>query len=290
MAGAQRGLALSTRLVGISASSGGRTPPRAWWALGDGVRQVPVRLARTRIQLLRGDVDAGNDVLAHLTSEKEWVLWSRMLSVDATGLTALRDREGPARDAWRAFCATKKSAAVDSARPSGACSSPGMPHSGGRCRDGDEVICQRAPLGLEFPYHGDPYSTCSRCSTARSPSSAPAGINATKENYASFVGYWGDAAWDTDAVVRARQKLETAGGASAPPGLVKQSAGNDWGRSALFVSRFDAAEPTESRRARIQVALLHCPGRSRWTDHHLLELPVDLLESVSLILFCTHSK
>jgi hypothetical protein len=38
-----------------------------------------------------------------------------------------------------------------------------------------------------------------------------------RESYSAFVGYWGEAAWDLDAVSRARAKIETLGAAEAAP-------------------------------------------------------------------------
>ena len=39
--------------------------------------------------------------------------------------------------------------------------------------------------------------------------------DAARDNYAAFIRYWGDAAWDLDAIKRARQKLEALGRAGA---------------------------------------------------------------------------
>jgi hypothetical protein len=38
-----------------------------------------------------------------------------------------------------------------------------------------------------------------------------------RSNYLRFLDYWGDAAWDLDAVTRARQKIEALGDVPAPP-------------------------------------------------------------------------
>jgi tetratricopeptide (TPR) repeat protein len=224
MAGArQRGLALSSRLVEYLCQLGRADAAEGVverWVTESG--DVPVRLARARIQLLRGDVDAGNDVLAHLTSEKEWVLWSRTLSLDTVELTALAElAQDRPRDALaRLLRDEKERAAVNVSAAERRTFLAG--YAAFQAGDAETAIASFGAVrhglyGLEFPYHGDPVLYVQSL-FYRAESQLGTGQQAVaKENYAAFVGYWGEAAWDLDAVTRARQKLEALGGAVAPP-------------------------------------------------------------------------
>jgi hypothetical protein len=40
---------------------------------------------------------------------------------------------------------------------------------------------------------------------------------AARASYETFLGYWGEATWELEAVERAQRKLEALGGALAPP-------------------------------------------------------------------------
>ena len=224
MAGSQhRGLELSSRLVEYLCQLGRADAAEGVverWVTEFG--EVPVRLARTRIQLLRGDVDAGNDVLAHLTSEKEWLLWSRTLSLDTTELIALaeiaQEKQG---DALARLLRDEKERAVVNVS-AGERRSFLAGYAAFQSGDAETAMRSfghvRARLyGLEFPYHGDPVLYVQSLFYRAESQLASGQHAAAKENYTAFIAHWGEAAWDLDAVTRARQKLETLGEASAPP-------------------------------------------------------------------------
>ena len=224
MAGSQhRGLEMSSRLVEYLCQLGRADAAEGVverWVTEFG--DVPVRLARARIQLLRGDVDAGNDVLAHLSSEKEWVLWSRTLSLDTTELMALAEiAQEKQHDALaRLLRDEKERAAVNVSAAERRTFLAGY----AAFQSGDAETAMRSfahvrerLYGLEFPYHGDPVLYVQSLFYRAESQLASGQPTAAKENYMAFVGHWGDGAWDLDAVTRARQKLETLGGASAPP-------------------------------------------------------------------------
>jgi hypothetical protein len=184
--------------------------------------EVPVRLARARIQLLRGDIDAGTDVLAHLASEKEWVLWSRRLSLDATELMALGElaQEQSAGALERLQRDQKERAATDvSAAERRTFLTGYAAFQAGNAETAmtSFAAVRRRLYGLEFPYHGDPVLYVQSLFYMAESQLASGQHEAARENYAAFLGYWSDAAWDLDAISRARQKLEALGGASAPP-------------------------------------------------------------------------
>jgi hypothetical protein len=75
---------------------------------------------------------------------------------------------------------------------------------------------RRAMYGLEFPYHGDPVLYVQSYFYRAEAQLAGGQHDAARDNYAAFIRYWGDAAWDLDAITRAREKLKALGGAGAP--------------------------------------------------------------------------
>jgi hypothetical protein len=161
-------------------------------------------------------------VLSHLATEKEWVLWSRALSLDATELTALSEiaQEKQKEALARLLRDQKERAAVGA----GAAERRTFLAGYAAFQSGDAETAdlafgevKRGFYGLEFPYHGDPVLYV-QSFFYRGESQLAAGNHAAaKESYAAFMGYWGEAAWDLDAITRARQKLEALGGAVATP-------------------------------------------------------------------------
>lgn len=220
-----RGLALSSRLVDELCQLGRADAAEGVverWITGFG--DVPVRLARARIQLAHGSFDAANDVLARLASEKEWVLWSRRLSVDVTGLGALTEiAEEKQPDALaRLERDAKERTAVGAGAAERRAFLAGYAafQSGQAERAMKEFANTRKNLyGLEFPYHGDPVLYVQSFFYRGEAQLASGQHDAAKDSYATFIRYWGEAAWDLDAITRARQKLVTLGGtAAAAPG------------------------------------------------------------------------
>jgi hypothetical protein len=71
--------------------------------------------------------------------------------------------------------------------------------------------------GLEFPGHGDPVLYIQSLFFLAESDLARGGHAAARGSYEAFLGYWGEAAWDLEAVTRARKKIEALGETSAPP-------------------------------------------------------------------------
>lgn len=224
LAGARRrGLALSSRLVEYLCQLGRADAAEGVverWVTEFG--DVPVRLARARIQLLRGDLDAGNDVLTHLTSEKEWVLWSRALSIDAVELLALADlAQDKPHDATARLLRDEKERALPDVGAAGRRTFLAG-YAAFQAGDAESAMSAFARVrqrlfGLEFPSHGDPVLYVQSL-FYRGEAQLASGKNAAaKESYASFLSYWDEAAWALDAVTRAGQKVEALSGAAAPP-------------------------------------------------------------------------
>jgi tetratricopeptide (TPR) repeat protein len=218
----RRGLALASALVDalcqLGRADAAESVVERWITeFGD----TPVRIARARIQLAHGNVDAANDVLARLTSEKDWVLWSRRLSLDITELGALTDIvEDKQAQALSRFQADEKERA-----PVGAWAAGRRKFFIGYAafQSGQAEAATKAfaevrthMWGLEFPYHGDPVLFVQSYFYRAEAQLASGQRDAARESYAAFIRYWGDAAWDLDAIKRARQKVEALGGAAAP--------------------------------------------------------------------------
>jgi hypothetical protein len=161
-------------------------------------------------------------VIAHLTSEKEWVLWSRMLSIDVNELMALAElAQDKPRDAMtRLLRDEKERAAVNVSAAERRTFLAG--YAAFQAGDAETAMrsfagARHGLYGLEFPYHGDPVLYVQSLFYRAESQLAVGQHESAKENYAAFVTYWGDAAWDLDAVTRARQKLEALGETVVPP-------------------------------------------------------------------------
>jgi tetratricopeptide (TPR) repeat protein len=216
-----RGLALSVRLVDTLCQLGRADAAEGVverWITEFG--DVPVRIARARIQLAQGHVDAANDVLTRLSQEKEWVLWSRQLSIDITELAALTEiaEEKQPQAVARLVADAKVRAAV----AAGALERREflIAYAAFQSGDAERAITAFAGVrqhmyGLEFPYHGDAVLLVQSYFYRAEAQLAAGQREAARENYAAFIRYWGEAAWDLDAVARARTKLQALGGAAA---------------------------------------------------------------------------
>ena len=224
LAGSQRrGVGLAARLVEYLCQLGQADAAEGVverWITGFG--EVPVRLARARIQVLQGDFESANEVLTHVTTEKQWVLWSRMLSLDVTELAALaeigRERATQAlvmlNDPQKEPSATGAGSRERRAFLSG--------YAAFEAGDAESAAASFAAVrarlfGLEFPYHGDPVLHVQALFFLGESELARGNRDAARESYESFLSYWEEAAWDLEAVARSRQKLEALGVAGAVP-------------------------------------------------------------------------
>jgi len=219
----RRGLTMASQLVGYLCQLGQGDAAEGVverWVTGFG--EVPVRLARSRIQVLRGDFDSANDVLTHVTSEKEWVLWSRMLSLDVTELAALAEigQERQSHALAMLNDAAKTVSFGAGSRERRAFLSGYAAFQAGDAEAAATAFGEvRARLfSVEFPYHGDPVLHVQALYFLAESELARGDHRAARENYEAFMSYWGEAAWDLEAVARARQKLETLSATDTPSG------------------------------------------------------------------------
>ncbi len=217
-----RGLSLSLRLVEYLCQLGQADAAEnvvERWLTGSG--EVPVRIARARIQILRGDLESAKTVVDSLFADGEWLYWARTMQVDVPELTALTDiglqRQ---KDALALLAADSTAAAVNAggaARRSfltgyAAFETGDAERAAAALSDVRSRIC-----GPEFPYHGDPVLYVQAAFFLAEAELARGNQEAAQAGYQQFIDSWGDAAWDLEAVARARRKMEALGAIVAPP-------------------------------------------------------------------------
>jgi tetratricopeptide (TPR) repeat protein len=219
----RRGLCIASRLVEYLCQLGQVDAAEGVverWVTGFG--DVPVRLARSRIQVLQGDFESSNEVLTHVTTEKEWVLWSRTLSLDVTELAALAEvgQERQAHALAMLTDANKAAVAVGAGsleRRAFLAGYAAFQTGDAEAAAADFTDVRRRLFGLEFPYHGDPVLYVQSLYFLAESELARGNRDAAREHYEGFLSHWGEAAWDLEAVARSRRKLEALGGPGVPP-------------------------------------------------------------------------
>ncbi|HEU4365668.1 MAG TPA: hypothetical protein VFT13_09415 [Candidatus Krumholzibacteria bacterium] len=216
-----RGLTLSLRLVEYLCQLGQADNAEnvvERWVTGFG--EVPVRLTRARIQILRGDFGSADTVIEAL-SEKDWVLWARVLSLDVTELNALSEiGQQRQKEALALLSAASTPTAV--AAGAGARRTFIAGYAAFESGDAESAAAAfarvRAGLyGPEFPYHGDPVLFVQSMFFLAESDLARGNRVSAETSYGAFIAYWGNASWDLEAVSRARKKMEALGGMEAPP-------------------------------------------------------------------------
>ncbi|HXV13074.1 MAG TPA: tetratricopeptide repeat protein [Candidatus Krumholzibacteria bacterium] len=190
------------------------------WLTGFG--EIPVQMASARVALARGDTRRAAETVARLSAEKEWILWARKLSLDATDLAARveigeeRQREAAVRLQEDAKSATAVAAGAFERRTFLA------GYAAFESGDAESAAAafsdvHRRLYGVEFPYHGDPVVYVQALFFLAETDLARGNQVAARASYEAFLGYWGDASWKLEAVDRARRKLEALGEATASP-------------------------------------------------------------------------
>ena len=224
LAGAKRrGLALACRQVDYLCQLG--QPDAAEQVVGRWITDfgdIPVRLAKVRIQVARGQTRPAADALAHLSTEKEWVLWTRRLSLDVTDLSA-RVALGEQRQR-EAVVLLEENAKEATAVAAGAFERRTFLSGYASFESGDAEAAaaafsdvHRRLYGVEFPYHGDPVVYVQSLFFLAETDLARGNQVAARASYEAFLGYWGDTTWKLEAVERSRKKLEALGGVATPP-------------------------------------------------------------------------
>ncbi len=176
------------------------------WVTGFG--EVPERLIRVRIDILRGRLAQARGALSEIDSDRDALVWSRVLAIDDAELDALAFvAEGDFRMALdRLDTGTGVLAGVRSRRS--------FVHGYASFESGDAESARlsfesaRSQLfGVEFPYRGDPVLAVQSLFFIAESALAAGDEALARENYLAFLDHWGDVRWDLASVERARAKL-----------------------------------------------------------------------------------
>jgi len=176
------------------------------WVKGSG--EVPERLVRVRLNILRAQLSQARAALSEIRSDKEVLVWARVLSIDGAELGALAFiSEGELEKALdRLDAGIGVHAGIRSRRS--------FVHGYASFENGDaenarlDFESARAHLfGVEFPYRGDPVLAVQSLFFIAESAIAAGDETRARENYSAFLGYWGDSLWELAAVKRAQAKL-----------------------------------------------------------------------------------
>jgi tetratricopeptide (TPR) repeat protein len=176
------------------------------WVTGFG--DVPLSLARFRIDILEGDIDAARNTLLHMQSSRGWAIWMGMMSMDFTELNALT--HVGAEEYGAALEILARGGRIDATGPGTRAFLEGY----ARFQNGDAESAtaafdraRRALHGVEFPYRGDPVLFVRSLFYLAETEIARGNEAAARDYYERYLEYWGDADWDLQATTRAREKL-----------------------------------------------------------------------------------
>lgn len=217
----RRGLAISLRLVEYLCQLGQADAAENVvdrWVTGFG--DVPVRLSRARIQVLRGDFRSASTVIDSLAKDPVWGTWARAMDLDVPELRALVDVGQQRQTDALALLNAPAGQAVGGGAQARRLFLRGYAafESGDAENASTSFRAARSRLiGPEFPYHGDPVVYVQSLFFMAEADVARGDQADAMKNYQAFLGYWGDASWDLEAVARARKKLEALGGVTTPP-------------------------------------------------------------------------
>lgn len=215
LAGSVRaGLSYALRLVGYLCELGQADAAEAVverWVGGFG--EIPEQLARLRIRILAGDVAGARRVLLKVQTNKDWLVWARVMSIDTTELVALT--QIAAKEDAKALAtltegrATAGIAAGVRARRA-FLSGYALFESGAAETAEDAFATTREHLfGLEFPFRGDPVLFVQAQFFLAEAKLARGDESSAVADYDAFLSAWGETSWEIPAVERAHEKLES---------------------------------------------------------------------------------
>lgn len=216
MAGsARRGLSYAATLIAYLCELG--LADQATGVVGkwvEGFGEVPESLARLRIQILAGEVDAARRSLINITADKDWLVWARVLSLDTTELSALAYIAEHEYDEALSLLDGEEAAAV----AAGVRARRAFVHGYAAFENGDAESARaafeatrRGLYGVEFPYRGDPVRDVQALFFVAEAALAAGNEAEAREYYTAFLDHWGEASWDLAAVARAKEKLSNLG-------------------------------------------------------------------------------
>ena len=187
------------------------------WVSGFG--RIPETLGRLRIDVLAGRYDHVRGFLDEMQTEKEWRVWSRVLSVDATELAALTEI-GESR--FRAALHSLEVGKADAPHSESGSSRRAFLRAYALFESGDAekatggfTEARDAHYTIEFPYHSDPVLYVQAIFYLAECALAVGNEARAIEGYDAFLESWGEAAWELRAIERARKKLQSLDGDSS---------------------------------------------------------------------------
>jgi len=182
-----------------------------------GMGEVPERVGRVRIDLLRGDVEAARRALVEIKSDKDALVWSRVLAVDDIELTALAHVATGDYDKALTLLAGSDGIGAVVGRRSFVEGFAAFESGDAEAARSAFELARRLLFGVEFPYRGDPVlNVQSRFFIAES-AIASGDESTARAHYAEFLEYWGNESWGLPAVERARGKLASLTPATESP-------------------------------------------------------------------------
>ncbi len=175
----------------------------------NGFGEIPQQIGNVKLDIFNGNLTNARRVLGQTAVNREWISWMRMLGMDRGKVAALiQIKDGQYRKALEhleqscregvmeeACFYLKGYAAFESGNAELAETSF------------EEVLAH--PRGLEFPYHRDPVLFVQTYFYLAEVGIASGNQEDALKHYEVFVGFWGGADWEMQAVSRAREKLDT---------------------------------------------------------------------------------
>ncbi|MCH7548506.1 MAG: tetratricopeptide repeat protein [Candidatus Krumholzibacteriota bacterium] len=227
----RRGLAYAASLVNYLCElgeAGAANDVVERWMTGFG--EIPETLGRLRIDVLSGRHDHVRRALGEVEAQREWLVWSRVLAVDAVELTALNEI-GESR--FRNALASLEDSTAGSNRRARDIDSRRAFLRGYALFESGEAESARDAFAsvrsnfytVEFPYRGDPVLYVQSLFYLAECALAAGDESGAIADYRAFLESWGEAVWELRAVERARKKLQSLEGNSS----LDESSGNDAG-------------------------------------------------------------
>ena len=172
---------------------------------------IPSQLGKLRVRIAEGNVDGLEHALDQIRDNRRWRSWMRALAIDyddfaalayiednnfAKALEALNAAGAAVADTRRAYLKGYASFEVGDAETAA---------------NAFEEAQIRFHT-IEFPYHSDPVLYVQSKFLLAEASVARGEYELARQYYNEFLGMWGKATWQLQAVDRAREKVETLSG------------------------------------------------------------------------------
>jgi tetratricopeptide (TPR) repeat protein len=185
------------------------------WVTGFG--DVPVRLGRLRIRILKGEIDAARRDMIQMRTQRDWAEWMSALSVDLTEMSALAYiREDNYAKALNAI--EQGNTTTDDLR-----GRREFLRGYAAFESGDAETAKQAFAAVRdrlfvvgYTHRGDPVLFAQSLFYLAEAALATGDLESAREYYGRFLALWGDARWELHAVERAAEKIKTLEQLPAP--------------------------------------------------------------------------